>query len=362
MIFNMNGGGGSAALNFKVVGGTTAPLNPKENTVWVNTNTEITSWFFSATEPETLEEGMVWLSTGTFSPFEFNALKKNGIQVYPKSAKQYINGEWVGKFIQCYKGNEWLVFKGIPQFTYTGNYAIVNDADEPISTSEDNWKIRFLTSGELTFTDLNSASIGIDAFLVGGGGGGGVGAHGGCGGGGGGGGYATTVKEIEIIANQPYEISIGAGGGRGGGRGGTTSILCTDFEYTAEGGYGGGRPSGGNGGNNGGAGQGASSGSGAGSGGYGNIETREFGEENGKYYAGGGGGGCRYNSGNGGSAGSGGQGGGGRGGLIGNIANGVGGTANTGGGGGGGVEYDGYNQGKGADGGSGIVIIRNTRG
>ena len=43
--------GGGENLNFKVVGGTTEPSNPKENTIWVNTDTAITSWDFSATEP-----------------------------------------------------------------------------------------------------------------------------------------------------------------------------------------------------------------------------------------------------------------------------------------------------------------------
>lgn len=43
--------GGGENLNFKVVGGTSAPSNPKENTIWVNTSTAITSWDFSATEP-----------------------------------------------------------------------------------------------------------------------------------------------------------------------------------------------------------------------------------------------------------------------------------------------------------------------
>ena len=52
------GGGGIAGLNFKVVGGTTQPTNPKENTIWVNTNTDITSWVFSAGQPESPTEGL----------------------------------------------------------------------------------------------------------------------------------------------------------------------------------------------------------------------------------------------------------------------------------------------------------------
>lgn len=106
MIFNVSGGGGTA-LNFRVVGGTTAPTNPAENCIWVNTDTPITSWIFSAEEPSPAEPGMVWFSVGTASPMEFNALKKNGIQVYPLSAKQYVDGAFVDKPAQSYQGGEW---------------------------------------------------------------------------------------------------------------------------------------------------------------------------------------------------------------------------------------------------------------
>lgn len=51
--------------------------------------------------------GQVWISTGTSSIMEFNALKKNGIQVYPISAKQYIGGAWVDKTAKSYQGGVW---------------------------------------------------------------------------------------------------------------------------------------------------------------------------------------------------------------------------------------------------------------
>lgn len=102
MIHDMIGGGGGASLNFKVVGGTSAPSSPKENTIWVNTDAEITSWVFSATEPEAPTAGMVWITTGKTSTAPFNALKKNNITVYPISAKQYVGGAWVDKTAKIY--------------------------------------------------------------------------------------------------------------------------------------------------------------------------------------------------------------------------------------------------------------------
>lgn len=101
-------GGGSAGLNFKIIGGTTTPSNPKENMIWINTDIKITSWIFSATEPESPTEGMVWISTGTPSPVGFNALKKNGIQIYPVFEKQYTSGAWVDKTAKSYQDGAWV--------------------------------------------------------------------------------------------------------------------------------------------------------------------------------------------------------------------------------------------------------------
>lgn len=99
--------GGGASLNFKVVGGTSAPSSPNENTIWINTSTTITSYVFSATQP-TGSDGMVWIQTGTSSSTEFNALKKNGIQVYPLSAMQYVSGAWVNKTAKSYQSGAWV--------------------------------------------------------------------------------------------------------------------------------------------------------------------------------------------------------------------------------------------------------------
>ena len=96
----------------------------------------------------------------------------------------------------------------IPKFTYTGNYQFIDDGSG-------NWRIKFLSSGTLTFTSLGNARKGIDVFLVGGGAGG---AYHGVGGmwarSGGGSGYVTTVKDGSIVPvkGTGYGITIGAGG------------------------------------------------------------------------------------------------------------------------------------------------------
>ena len=62
MIFNVTGGGG-AALNFKVLAYATEEVllaaTSVENTIGIITETPITSWIFSATEPSPAAAGMV---------------------------------------------------------------------------------------------------------------------------------------------------------------------------------------------------------------------------------------------------------------------------------------------------------------
>lgn len=387
VLHGQNGGG--IKLPFRVVGGTTQPSNPKDGTIWVKTSVPIMRTEFNNGTWDSGGVGLVFLAgtLGGSNPTGTNttvlAINKNTgadkyiLKITLTGCKQVqgSTGNWVNLDAYRYYGGTWVQFSRynvIPEFTYTGDYEIVNDADEPITVSQDNWKIRFLTSGTLKFTDLRSAENGIDVFLVGGGGGGSHGYyHSGnkstSGGAGGGGGYTTTAKDVAVVTGTSYEIVIGAGGSdpsdgsHNGGAGGASSAFG-NYANGGDGGrysYSGGGPgtgSGGSGGSGGGkcantsggvAGDGGSDGSDASDGGGKGqgTTTREFGESGKRLYAGGGAG----NKGNktGGTPGEGG------GGAINEP-----GEANTGGGGGGG------NNGAAAGtcpGGSGIVVIRNKR-
>lgn len=126
-------GGSEAVLNFEVVGGTAAPANPSENTIWMNTDQNITGWYLSHSEPTEPSEGMAWICLGAFGDTEFNALKENGIQIFLIAGYQYINHVWEKKPIECYQNGEWveftkiLLFNSGNQFAYlTGGWIAVN--------------------------------------------------------------------------------------------------------------------------------------------------------------------------------------------------------------------------------------------
>ena len=265
---------------------------------------------------------------------------------------------------------------GKPSFSYMVNGA--DKADDQtyvlyIDDGNNNWRLKFLKSGTLTFSRLSGASDGIDVFLVGGGGGSNNSA-------GGGGGYTKTLNQVRATAGTSYPIVIGEGGTGVTDRSEANSGSdTTAFGGRAEGGKGANGYSGGNGGSGGagpclystdsdaqtlGGGSGGSDGSdgkhaasyGAAGQGQGTT-TREFGDANAAVY--GGGGAVTYGVDEPGTdyfnwhQGSGGEGGGGNSGTTnsGDTAKGSDGAANTGGGGG---RLN-------AKGGSGVVVIRNVR-
>lgn len=115
---NAGGGGGSGGLNYSVVGGTTKPSNPKENTIFINTSAGITSHIFSASKPSSPAEGMAWINTNGASASSFNALKKkNWIVLLPGSVNQYIKGVWVALDAYIYK-TSWVRISYAIQYLY----------------------------------------------------------------------------------------------------------------------------------------------------------------------------------------------------------------------------------------------------
>lgn len=134
MIFNMSGGGGGG-LNFSIVGGLTQPAVPKENTIWVKTETKIPSWVFSPTEPTKPEVGMVFFKTALTSSAGFNALRKNEIMILPTAAQQYISGQWKNMEAHAYIGGKWVQFSKLFYYLYSsGDDGSLFVVEKPAST------------------------------------------------------------------------------------------------------------------------------------------------------------------------------------------------------------------------------------
>ena len=101
--------GGGAGINLKLVGGTTEPTNPAENTIWVKTNVPISGYVLSATDPGSVSEGLVWLKT-TDTGTEINVGKKNAVLLRLANSKLYTGGIWKSFDGYVYVSGEWIHF------------------------------------------------------------------------------------------------------------------------------------------------------------------------------------------------------------------------------------------------------------
>lgn len=154
--------GGSNPLNFNVVSGADKPTNPKENTIWVFMASAITGWYFGSDEPDVREEGTLWITTGASSNVAFNALKKkNGLKVYPISAKHYRSGAWVEKPAEIYQNGKWqdwwngeLFDNGDQHELFTGGWEIAEDTN---ATYEISTVLKYHYPGSGNFTAIYTA-------------------------------------------------------------------------------------------------------------------------------------------------------------------------------------------------------------
>ena len=163
--------GGMNIINFKVVGNP-QPENPKQNTLWVDTDVEITGWDFNAIQPENPIEGSLWVITGSSSGVEFNALKKNSVAVYPIAVKQYIGGAWVDKNAKTYQNGEWVTWWNGELYDYGNEYVDItggwkgatvstqyNASGGTFTKNEDNIYFRNVASGSFSAVTINKIDL-----------------------------------------------------------------------------------------------------------------------------------------------------------------------------------------------------------
>lgn len=187
----LEGFGGGSTLNFKVVGGASKPDDPKDNTIWANAT--VTDWVIGANQPESPSDGLLWLQTG-ITGTEFNALKKNAIQIILKAAMMYLTGSW--QYIEAHisKGGSWIQFSrewdgtlyepGNQYEVFTGGwgssgwtsnlagagYGIAAPTIDESGITLNNAQMQFSVAGTNALVDLRSASkiyATVDSYVFG---------------------------------------------------------------------------------------------------------------------------------------------------------------------------------------------------
>ncbi len=159
-------GGGGSALNFKVIAVSSEPLLPataKENTIAVITTTPITSYVFASTAPTSPTEGMVWFATGTASTVGFNAIKRNGLWVYPTGCQQYVSGAWEQKTVKTYRNSAWVDWWNGYLYDSGNEYDFVTGGWSTTGYSMSGYSISAATKGaaEITFASSTASNLNL---------------------------------------------------------------------------------------------------------------------------------------------------------------------------------------------------------
>lgn len=140
---NARGGGG---LYLRVVGGTSKPTSPRENTIWINTSAAVSGYVLSPTQPETDLEGVVWLKIAD-SGVEINVGKKNAVLLHLSRAAIKIGGKFAYSEGWVYSGGRWTKFSS--PFIY-----LVEDG-KPISNVKTAYGTIIQHDGYMTFAGSN---------------------------------------------------------------------------------------------------------------------------------------------------------------------------------------------------------------
>lgn len=106
---NGGSGGGSGGFGLQIVEGLVRPKNPTQGMIWAKTEHKVTYYDLSATKPKNPADGTLWLNIDDSGTRKIvSPISKEWITVYPLSAEQYINGEWMSIETCSYQDGEWV--------------------------------------------------------------------------------------------------------------------------------------------------------------------------------------------------------------------------------------------------------------
>ena len=121
-------------LNFTIVGGTTKPSSPSNNTIWVKTSTSITRWIIGLTAPTSPVAGMVWVCVDTHGSAVNSFVTVDNIVLNVTKVYQYTNSQWVAVEAHLYQSSAWtqllhrtyLFDNGTDNTALTGGWQVYN--------------------------------------------------------------------------------------------------------------------------------------------------------------------------------------------------------------------------------------------
>lgn len=110
-------GGIGGGLNLRVLGGTSAPQNPKENDIWIQIDSTTFEWAFVAAGASVANRaGRVWIKLGNGNTDEFQILKKSTpakqVWLSPIGCVVGDGSTWRSLNAYLYQNGAWVQFSG----------------------------------------------------------------------------------------------------------------------------------------------------------------------------------------------------------------------------------------------------------
>ena len=176
---------GDAGPGITVVGGTTQPASPENNTIWVNTNSPITKYEIGSIKNPTwsTSEGWLYIYAITSNYEGLNVFMNHGISddfyIQPIIAYQYTNGAWVEKPIKWYgtvnktgttQWNEtaFLYYRGNEASFLTGGWSTIQDSSSITLTkmnthldikNSNGYSSGFYTTSKIDLTNIKTLTV-----------------------------------------------------------------------------------------------------------------------------------------------------------------------------------------------------------
>jgi hypothetical protein len=107
---------------------------------------------------------MVWIITSTSGNVKFDAIKDNDIQLYPISAKQYVDGAWSAKEASIFQNGEWFQFSYIRVYLFkSGEGALAElktykESKSTVTVGNDSIEIDYSDTGEYYVISVRTAN------------------------------------------------------------------------------------------------------------------------------------------------------------------------------------------------------------
>lgn len=152
--FGASGGG----LNLRVLGGTSAPQNPKENDIWIQIDSTNFEWAFVAAGASVANRaGRVWIKLGNGNTDEFQILKKSTpakqVWLSPIGCVVGDGSTWRSLNAYLYQNGAWVQFSG----TFSARINVVYPAGSTCTISNGTKTYTAPSTGGYWECDVDSA-------------------------------------------------------------------------------------------------------------------------------------------------------------------------------------------------------------